>query len=141
MEIVGFRKKIEMSKYHVKSNESSIILDEILKCQRLSSDKSGLGFKKEEEKLKEFLRSHRTPEAESNMAVHAPSHANKEVENSKVPHEATPTHQIHSFERRRTTPRWSKTSRYVNIFNAYCFSCSNFGHKDMDCRSYGRISA
>ena len=52
MEIVGLRKKIDKSKYHVKFNESLVILDELLKCQRLSSDKSGLGFKKEEEKLK-----------------------------------------------------------------------------------------
>ena len=79
MEIVGLRKKIEKSKDHVKFNESSVVLDEILKCQRLSSDKFGLGFKKEEDKLKEDLWSPRTPEAGSNKAVHAPPHANKEV--------------------------------------------------------------
>ena len=55
MEVVGLRKKIEKSKDHVKFNESSVILDEILKCQRLSSDNSIIGFKKEEEKLKEVL--------------------------------------------------------------------------------------
>ena len=32
MEIVGLRKKFEKSKAHVKFNESSVILDEILKC-------------------------------------------------------------------------------------------------------------
>ena len=48
MEIVGLRNKIEKSKDHVKFNECLVILDEILKCQRLSSYKSGLGFKKEE---------------------------------------------------------------------------------------------
>ena len=64
MEVVGLRKKIEKSKDHVKFNEISIILDEILNCQRLSSDKSGLGFKKGEDKLKEVLGSPRTPEAE-----------------------------------------------------------------------------
>ena len=32
MEIVGLRKKIDKSKDHVKFNESSVILDEILKC-------------------------------------------------------------------------------------------------------------
>ena len=62
MEVVGLRKKIEKSKDHVKFNESSVILDEILKCQRLSSDKSGLGFKKEEDKLKQVLWSPKTPE-------------------------------------------------------------------------------
>ena len=125
MEIVGLRKKIEKSKDYVKFNESSVVLDEILKCQRISSDKSGLGFKKEEDKLKEVLGSPRTPEVESSEVVHAPAHANKEVENSKVPHEDTPTHQIHSIERKRTTPRWSQSSRYENRFNGYCYSCHN----------------
>ena len=32
MEVVGLRKKIEKSKDRVKFNESSVILDEILKC-------------------------------------------------------------------------------------------------------------
>ena len=34
MEIVGLRKKIEKSKDHVKFNENSVILDEILKCKK-----------------------------------------------------------------------------------------------------------
>ena len=55
MEVVGLRKKIEKSKDHLKFNESPFILDEMLKCQRISSDKYGLGFKKEEDKLKEVL--------------------------------------------------------------------------------------
>ena len=94
--------------------------------------------------MKEVLWSPRTPEAGLSMTKDesdAPAHANKEVENSKVPHKATLTNQNHSFEITRTTPRWSKTSRYVNRFNGYCFSCSNFGHKAMDCISNGRISA
>ena len=123
MEIFGLRNKIENSKYHVKFNESLVILNEILKCQRLSSDKSGLGFKKEEDKLKEVMWSPRTPEAGSNKVVHAPAHANKEVENSKVPHKATPTHQ---------------SSRYESRFNGYCYSCNGFGHRDMDCTFQGR---
>ena len=101
MEIVGLRKKIEKSKDNVKFNESLVILDEILKCQRLSFDKSRLGFKKEEDKLKEDLGSPKTPKSGSIKVIDAPAHANKEVENSKVPHEATPSHQSHSFERRR----------------------------------------
>ena len=79
MEIVGLRKKIEKSKDHVKFNESSVILDEIMKCKRLSSNKAGLGFRKEEYKLKEVSWSPKTPEAESSKAVHAPVHTNKEV--------------------------------------------------------------
>ena len=127
-------RKLISQNFHVKFNESLVILDEILKCQRLSFDKYGLGFKKEEDKLKEVLLYPRTPEAGPSMTkdeYDAPAHGYKEVENSKVPHEATPTHQSHSFER-RITPRWIQTSRYENRFNGYCFSCSNFGHKAME---------
>ena len=51
MEFVGLRKKIEKSKDHVNFNETTVILDEIIKCQMPSSNKSVLGFKKEEDKL------------------------------------------------------------------------------------------
>ena len=79
MEIVGLRKKIEQLKYHVKLNEILVILDEILKCQNLSSGKSGLGFKKEEDKLKEVFWSPRTLEAKSSKTIHAHAHDNKDI--------------------------------------------------------------
>ena len=62
MEIVSLRKKIEKSKSHVKFNESSFILDEILKCQRYPFDTSGLGYKKEEEKSEGGTWSPKNPE-------------------------------------------------------------------------------
>ena len=38
-----------------------------------------------------------------------------------------------------TTPqRRSFTPRYVNFFYGHCFYCTNFGHKDVDCRDYKR---
>ena len=92
MEVFGLRNNVEKSKYHVNFNESSVILGEILMCQRLSSNKSSLGFKKEEDKLKEVLWSPKTPEVGPSMTKDesdAPAHANKEFENSKVPYEAT----------------------------------------------------
>ena len=35
---------------------------------------------------------------------------------------------------KETTPR----PRYASGFNGYCYFCSNFDHKAMDCRFYGR---
>ena len=61
MEIVSLRKKIEKSKAHVKFNESSAILDEILKCQRSRFDTSGLGYKKGEDKYEGGTWSPKTP--------------------------------------------------------------------------------
>ena len=43
----------------------------------------------------------------------------------------------HEF-RRTTSQRRSFTSRYQSLFYGYCFTCNNFGHKVVDCRSYGR---
>ena len=38
--------------------------------------------------------------------------------------------------KKETTTRWNQSPKYENGFNGYCFSCSNFGHKAMDCRLY-----
>ena len=47
MEVVGLRKKDKKSDAHVKFNNNSVILDEILDCQRSPFDKPGLGYNKE----------------------------------------------------------------------------------------------
>ena len=42
--------------------------------------------------------------------------------------------------KKETTPRWNQSPRYESGFNGYFYFCSNFGHKAMDCRLYGRRS-
>jgi hypothetical protein len=43
----------------------------------------------------------------------------------------------HDF--RRTTPtRRPPTPRYQNIFLVLCYSCNNFGHKGINCRTYAK---
>ena len=39
-----------------------------------------------------------------------------------------------------TTPNKVYQNRYPHIFLGYCFTCSNFGHKAMNCRAYERKS-
>jgi hypothetical protein len=39
---------------------------------------------------------------------------------------------------RRETPSWMNQRRYESIFNGYCFSCNEYGHKALDCRHHGR---
>ena len=31
------------------------------------------------------------------------------------------------------------TNRYQQIFLGNCYSCNNFGHKDLKCRAYGKV--
>jgi hypothetical protein len=46
----------------------------------------------------------------------------------------------HEF-RRTTSQIRSYTPRYQNLFYGHCFNCNNFGHKAVDCRSYGNGQA
>jgi hypothetical protein len=38
----------------------------------------------------------------------------------------------------RETPSWMNQIRYESVFNGYCFSCNDYGHKALDCRHHGR---
>ena len=40
----------------------------------------------------------------------------------------------------KTNPRKVYQNKYPHIFLGYCFACSNFGHKAMNCRAYERKS-
>jgi len=46
-------------------------------------------------------------------------------------------HPRHEFIR-TTSQRGLSTPRYQSVFYGYCFYCSNFGHKVVDYKSYGR---
>ena len=50
MEVVGLRKKGKKNETLVKFQDSSIVLDKILDCQRSPLNKTGLGYKKNKEK-------------------------------------------------------------------------------------------
>jgi len=63
MEVVGLRKKGKKNETLVKLQDSSIVLDKILDCQRSPLDKTGLGYKKNKEKLEDDTWSLKTPEA------------------------------------------------------------------------------
>ena len=81
-EIVNLRKKIEKSKHHEKFNNSSVMLDKLFYCQRSPFDKSGLGFRKVEDKL-----SPKTPNVGPSMtkdASYVLAHDNKDGECSSL---------------------------------------------------------
>ena len=128
MEVVGLRKKDKKNEALVKLQDSSIVLDKILNCQRSPLDKTGLGYKKNKEKSEDDAWSSKTPEAgpsTSKAAPQEPAHDNKDFGSSKMKQGVRSGNFI-----KETTTR----PRYENGFNGYCYSCSNFGHKAMDCR-------
>ena len=110
MEIVGLKKKFEKSKAQVMFNESLVILDEILKCQRSPFETSGLGYKKVDDKIGEVKWSPKTPEVRSTSlkeernAPNEPAQDNKIFERSSMHQETRPV--IQSKLRREVSPRW-----------------------------------
>ena len=138
MEVVGLRKKGKKNEALLKLQDSSIVLDKILDCQRSPLDKTGLGYKKNKEKLEDDTWSLKTPVAgpsTSKAVPKAPAHDNKEFGSSKMKQGVRSVHQSNFIK--ETAPR----PRYESGFNGYCYCCSNFGHKAMDCRFYGRRRA
>ena len=86
MEVVGLRKKGKKNEALGKFQDSSIVLDKILDCQRSPLDKTGLGYKKNKEKLEDDTWSLKTPEAGPSMSKaspHTPTHDNKDFISSR----------------------------------------------------------
>ena len=141
MEVVGLRKKCENNDTFFNFKDSSVVLDKILDFQISLCDKTGLSYKKEKEKFEYDTWSPKTPEADPSMskvAPHASTHYNKYLGSSRM-HQGVRSIPQGKF-RKETTPRWNQSPRYEIGFNGYCYFCSNFGHKAMDCRLYGRRS-
>ena len=63
MEVVGLRKKGKKNEALVKLQDSSIVLDKILDCQRSPLDKTGISYKKNKEKSEDDTWSPKTPVA------------------------------------------------------------------------------
>jgi hypothetical protein len=114
-----------------KSNKffnSSLILDEILECQRPSCDTSGLGYKGEDTHAKASTsKKHEvSPSKKEDNVAKKPSTQGKEnFKSTKLG-----KHQEAIFG----TPK----QRYESIFHGHCYSCNGYGHKDFECKSYER---
>ena len=120
------------------SRTFQLSLDNILDFQISPLDKTGLGYKKNKEKSEDDTWSPKTPEAgpsTSKVAPHAPAHDNKDFGSSKMKQGVRSIPQSNFIK--ETTPR----PRYESGFNGYCYFRSNFGHKAMGCRFYGRRRA
>jgi hypothetical protein len=124
-EVVDLRKKVEKSNKFLNSSQ---ILDEILESQRSPCDKSGLGYKEEA-----------THVEASTSKKHEVSPSKKEDNVEKQPS----TQGKENFKRTKQgrhqeaifgTPK----QRYESIFHGHCYSCSEYGHKYFECRSYER---
>jgi hypothetical protein len=153
-EVVNLRKKVQKSDIQNKFLNSSMTLHEILDIQRSPYDKYCLGYNKEEINtpkkydacpsfVKDEDRSDKTPSYEKNESRYdSGSSCSGNKRNTKKFRrsdqgrhpEATHTPQSKFI---RETPTWMNQRRYESIFNDYCFSCNEYGHKALECRHHG----
>jgi hypothetical protein len=113
------------------------------KCSRLPKNKNEMKDKNYEDILKG--RNHGQQDSKRNECIrdifqrrpstyryqrtfnHCEGHNKREDHNQ-------PMHEL----KRTTSQRISFTPSYQSFFYVYCFTCNKFGHKAVDCRTYGK---
>ena len=132
-EVVDLRKKLEKSN---KFLNISTILNEILDSQISPNDKSGLGYKGEATTHVEASTSKKhevgplLSKDEDNVAIQPSTQGKENFKRKKKGR-----HQESIFTPQR---RWTPKKRYENVFHGQCYSCNEYGHKALECRSYAR---
>ena len=114
LEVVGIRKKGKKNEALVKLQDSSIVLDKILDCQRSPLNKTGLGYKKNKEKYEDDTWSLKTPEAgpsTSKAAPQEPAHDNKDFGSSKMKQGVRSVHQSNFIKETAPRPRFHERRR------------------------------
>jgi hypothetical protein len=139
-EVVDLRKKVDKSN---KFLNSSTILNEIFDSQISPNDKSCLGYNKEathvEASTSKKLEVSPSLSKDGNNVASQPSTQGKE--NFKITKKGRHQEDIFTPQRkfrRETHSRWTPKKRYENAFHSHCYSCNEYGHKDLECRHYAR---
>ena len=105
----------------------SKILDKIITTQRDSSNKNGVGYSQEENQVN----------SKSYAAAILNTFKNKDEEKTSNDHNSRGLLPPIKKEY-KATPKKVYQNKYPHIFFGYCFSFSNFRHKAMNCKAYGR---
>jgi hypothetical protein len=167
-EVVNLRKKVEKSDTQIKFLNNSMTLDEIFNSQRSPNDRSGLGYNKEKiitpkksdagpSFVKGENKSDTIPSVvkDEDRSETTPSFVKRESRYDSISSRSKNKTNTTKFRRsdqgrhreaihipqskfRRETPSWMNQRRYQSIFNSYCFSCNEYGHKALYCRHHGR---
>jgi hypothetical protein len=133
LEVVNLKKKNEKTNATFKFQNNSYILDRIWNSQRSTNDKTGLRYNKKEE---------------GGKWNPIPKHK-KGSSSSKGKSTVIDQIQAHNFVKGSYKNQNQKTyqkadfssqnrPKYGNTFNGYFFSCHNFGHKALECKSIER---
>ena len=123
-----FKRNLDEGSIKSKFENISRILDDILSSQRPSSDRSGLGFVKEKN-LESFSVTNQEGSKKSDAEI-LKNPTKKEI---KKPG-------LNSQDKNRNNIAPKRPNRYLHIFLGHYFSCNNFGHKALNCKTERRVS-
>jgi hypothetical protein len=124
-EIVHLKKELDAKIIQTKSENSSKILDKIITVQRDSGNKNGIGYSQKE--------SHVNSKSYAD-ALHSTF---KKINEEKISNDQNSRRLPPPIRKEgKTIPKKFYQNRYPRIFPSYCFACSNFGHKAINCRAY-----
>ena len=144
VELVWLKDELDSKAVHEKFEKSSIVLNDILKGQRNPCIKTGLGFVQKgnndfSKKINNQPKSYAKALLKQSM---------KKEERISIEQSSKKSFLLVKKEAKSSSEQGSKTNvkppkkfsqiKYRYIFHGYCFACSNFGHKAIMCRAYGR---
>jgi hypothetical protein len=126
-EIVHLIKELDAKITQTRYENSSKILDKIITTQKDPGNKNGIGYSQME------------------IQVNSKSYADNLLSTFKNKNEEKIINDLNSRgllppikKEHKTIPKKFDQNRYPHIFLGYCFACSNFGHKVINCRAYRR---
>jgi len=132
MEVISLKKKNERTKATVKLQNSLAILDRIWNSQRPTDDKIGLGYNKKGKRGKwRTVQKHDKgsySSKEKGTVINIKQSMNS-IKKGSYKSQKQETYQKTHFS-------CHNRLKYGNTFNGYCFSCNNFGHKALECKSH-----
>jgi hypothetical protein len=126
VELVHLRKELDEKLIQTRYENISKILDKIITTQRDSGNKNGVGYSQEENQVN----------SKSYAAALLSTFKKKDEE--KTSNDQNSRGLLPPIKEYKTTPKKVYQNMYPHIFFGYFFACSNFGHKAMNCRAYGR---
>jgi hypothetical protein len=168
VEVVNIRKKVEKLDNQFNFLNNSMTLDEILDSHISPNEKSGLGYNKEEINTPKKSNACPAFIKDENKSDTVPSFVKDEDRSKTTPSfvkieskydssYSRSKNKINATKFRRSdqgrhpeaihipqikfireTPSWMNQRRYESVFNGYCFSCNEYGHKALDCRHHER---
>jgi len=109
--------------------KSTMVLNEILKCQKFSHDKSRLGY---DNNHKNVLNSKNYKSSTSKNQRGKWTYAKNIVKENSF------AHQDSEQKNFKENTKGLTTSRFETIFHGHCYTCNKYGHKAIYCRNHGR---